>query len=171
VPAPCLAKRGRSGTFLAAFHRMRKTSLLAIALLGALAPAAVDAEPRQQIVPPGRLDSVVRIRDVRVTDGEISGTIVNLTSDELRDLRLRARDVFLWRNEMRPGTDDPSRAEEFTIAGPIPPGGAVPFTAPHGPLPQRRDGDFSTTVELTSVTQQPVAAQAPPPVGTTVVTP
>lgn len=148
---------------------MKNTPLLAMALFGALAPTLAAAEPRQEIVPSGQLQSVVQVRDVRYTDDEISGTIVNLTDNELRDLRLRVRDLFLWRNEMRPGTDDPSRSQELAVAGPIPPRGALQFTAPRTGLPDRSDGEFLTSVGVTSLTQQPVTAQlAPPPVTTTI---
>jgi hypothetical protein len=149
---------------------------LAMGLLVAtpmLAPAEAPLPSRQQLVPPGELESVVRVRDVLVADNEASGTIVNLTDDELRDVRLRIRDFFLWRNERRPGTDDFSRAEEFVVRGPIPPRSALAFTAPRSPLPTRSDGDFRTSIEVTALTRQPVGAQTqpsavapPPPAGT-----
>lgn len=150
---------------------MKTIPVLASLLLGVLAPVLAGAEPptRQEIVPSGHLESVVQVRDVLVSPTELSGTLVNLTDHELRDIRLRASDVFLWRNETRPGTDDPSRSEELVVKGPIPPRGALQFTAPRTPLPDRDDGDFTTRIEVTSLTQQPVTAQAaPPPVTTTV---
>ncbi len=157
---------------------MAKTrTLLAIAILLA-APAGGRAEllppARQQSAAPGHLDSVVRVRDVQVGDTEIRGTLVNFTDDELRDIQLRVRDMFLWRNERRPGIDDVSRSEEFVLKGPVAPHGAIAFTAPRTPLPLRSDGDFNTSVEVTAVTVQPVSGQAqaplgtPPPVGTQV---
>ena len=155
---------------------MTKT-LLAIGLLFAaptVAPAQVPAPSQQQIVPSGQIDTVVRIRDVLVADNEISGTIVNLSDDELRDVRLRVRDLFLWTNERHPGTDNFSRAEELVVKGPIPPRGALAFTAPRSPLAMRSDGEFRTSVEVTGLTRQPVTARAPaspspdiaPPIGT-----
>jgi hypothetical protein len=128
---------------------------------------------RQQFVAPGHLDSVVRIRDVQVTDYELRGTLVNLDDDELRDVRLRVSDMFLWRNERRPGVDDTSRSEEFIVKGPIPPRGAVAFTAPRTAPPPRSDGHYRTNVEVTAATIQPVGGQAqapspPPAVGTSV---
>jgi hypothetical protein len=157
---------------------MKKTkTLLAIGLLLAAPALVVSVEPqppsRQQIVPSGELDSVVRVRDVLIAVNEISGTLVNLTDDELRDVRLRVRDVFYWRNERRPGVDDFSRAEEFVVKGPIPPRGALAFTAPRSPVAPRSDGEFRTSVDVTGLTRQPVTARAPaapapttaPPVG------
>ena len=149
-------------------------------------PAPVPQQPlpsaRQELVAPGRLDSVVRVRDVQIMDIEITGTLVNLTNDELRDIRLRVIDMFLWRNERRPGIDDVSRSEELIVKGPIPPRGALGFTAPRTPPLRRSDGDFRTSVEVTAATIQPVSGQAqapsrletaplgtpgtPPPVGT-----
>ena len=153
---------------------MRKTLLLVIGGLLVAAPhlALAQAPPsaQQEVVGAGEIDSVVRVRDVLVGSNEISGTIVNLTDDELRDVRLRVRDMFLWRNERRPGEDDFSRAEEFIVRGPVPPRGALGFTAPRSPLAPRSDGEYRTSVEVTALTRQPVTAQAPampPPVGST----
>jgi len=153
-------------------------TLLAIAIL-LTAPAAVRAQipveerplsppvpapsARQEIVAPGRLDTVLRVSDVQVTDNEIRGTIANLTNDELRDIRLRVADMFLWRNERRPGTDDVSRTEEFVVRGPIPARGAIAFTAPRTPPPLRSDGDYRTSVEATAATIQPGGGQAQAP--------
>lgn len=141
--------------------------LLAIGLLfaaPAFAPAQAPPPVRQQVVLTGELGSVVRVRDEMVSGDEISGTLVNLTDDELREIRIRVRDTFLWRNERRPGEDNFSRAEEFVVRGPIPPRGALAFTAPHSLLPARSDGDFRTSVEVTSLTRQPMTARAPSPV-------
>ena len=153
---------------------MSKTILLIIGGLLVAAPhlALAQAPPpaQQEVVGSGEIDSVVRVRDVLVGSTEISGTIVNLTDDELRDVRLRVRDMFLWRNERRPGEDDFSRAEEFIVRGPIPPRGAMAFTAPRSPLAPRSDGEYRTSVDVTALTRQPVTAQAPatpPPAGAT----
>lgn len=136
-----------------------------------LAPAQPPSPTRQEIVLAGQVDSMIRVRDVQIGDDEIGATIVNLTDDELRDIRLRVRDMFLWANERRPGVDDVSRAEEFVVKGPIPPRGALAVTAPRSPLPLRSDGDFRTTIEVTSLIRQPITAQAPPTVGSAVGTP
>ena len=149
---------------------MNKTRLLAIGILAtaprfgeaqAPPPAAPPPATQQNVVGTGELESVVSVRDVLVGSGEISGTIVNLTSDELRDVRLRVREMFLWHNERRPGTDDFSRAEEFVVRGPIPPRGGLAFTAPRTAPPTRSDGEYRTTVDVTALTRQPVTAQAP----------
>ena len=153
---------------------MTKTLSLALGGFLVAAPhlALAQAPPpaQQEVFGSGQLESVVRVRDVLVASNEISGTLVNLTDDELRDVRLRVRDMFLWRNERRPGEDDFSRAEEFVVRGPIPPRGALGFTAPRSPLAARSDGEYRTSVDVTALTRQPVTAQAPampPPVGAT----
>jgi hypothetical protein len=152
---------------------MATKTLLAIGLLfavPALTPAQDVLPPRAQIVPAGQIDSVVRVRDVQASSNEMSGTIVNLTDDELRDVRLRVSDMFLWRNERHPGSEDFGRAEEFVVKGPIPPRGALGFTAPRSPLVPRSDGEYRTSVEVTALTRQPVTARAPaaPPPATAV---
>ena len=181
---PTVRKPLPRGTLLAASVGMTKKRLLAIGILAAAprlgdaqvpAPAAPPPAPpsaQHQVVGTGNLESVVSVRDVAVGSTQVGGTLVNLTNDELRDVRLRVRDMFLWDNERRPGTDDFSRAEEFVVRGPIPPRGGLAFTAPRTELPLRSDGEYRTTVDVTALTRQPVTAQAPaaplgdaPPVG------
>jgi hypothetical protein len=132
-------------------------------------------------VAPGRLDSVVRLRDVQITDNELRGTLVSLTNDELRDVRSGWPTCSCGGTSAAPGIDDVSRTEEFIVRGPIPPRGAVAFTAPRTPPPLRSDGDYRTSVEghgghapasergsgaVTLETTPLGSAGSPPPVGT-----
>jgi hypothetical protein len=129
--------------------------LAALALVAVVAPAAraIDVTD-ERVVPEDRLARTVDVEDVTVRDGTVSGTIVNRTGNTLRDVRLVIRHLWLWNNEMHPGTDDPSRAEYYTVPGEIPPNGRQAFTyRPSTPLPEGRAGRFETDVRVASVVE------------------
>jgi hypothetical protein len=92
--------------------------------------------------------------DVRAHDGVISGMVVNKSGNTLRDVKLMIDHAWLWTNERRPGTDDPSRTDFYTMPQAIPPHGAVAFeyrTSP--PLSDRTDGRFDTVVKVAGFTE------------------
>jgi hypothetical protein len=137
---------------------MRRTSLSAIALAAALAawigPTEAVEVTGEQVVPETQLNQEVAVRDVREHDGVVSGTVVNRSDRQLRDVRLLIRYLWLWNNEFRPGTSDPSRAEYFTLPQDVPPHGQVEFTyRPAAPLPERPDGHFETQVRVASMVE------------------
>ncbi len=96
----------------------------------------------------------VAVRNVTSQDGVVSGEIVNHTSQLLRDVELLVRHVWHWKNEFRPGNDNPGMASYYTVAEEIPPGGSVPFTYMElSPLPSRADGQFETMVSVAGFTE------------------
>ena len=114
--------------------------------------AAVAAEPH--IVP---LDTTVAIENVHSTDMDVRGTVVNRTGDQLENVRLIVADKFLWHNERHPGEDNPGDAHDVVVPGPIPPHGTASFEFRRpSPLPDRRDGEFTTEVSAVEVTRRPV---------------
>jgi hypothetical protein len=108
------------------------------------------------------LDTTVRIEEVRTTDDEVTGRIVNETGDQLDDVRLLIADHFLWKNERHPGAESPSDAHTLTVSGPIPPHGEKTFRFRRpSPLPDRRDGRFDTQVSALEATRRPAMAERP----------
>jgi len=125
-------------------------------ILSMLVPLVLmSAAASADLVRSGESASRVEVRDVGLNGGRLAGVLVNRTDDEVSDVRLLASDRFLWRNEMHPGPDDPSRGMAFTVAGPIPPGGTVPFSQPMPPRPRRDDGRFMLDVTVVGLKQQP----------------
>jgi hypothetical protein len=108
-----------------------------------VAPACAERIVGREVV-----DSRVAIRDLRVSDEAVTGRLVNLTSNPIRDIRLAVSDEFLWNNETRPGDDSPGRVEFVTVRGEIPPRGEVAFRVDRQPLPERSDGRFVTDVDV-----------------------
>jgi len=96
----------------------------------------------------------VAVRNVISQNGEVSGEIVNYSPRTLRDVELLVRHVWHWKNEFRPGNDNPGMASYYTMAEEIPPGGSVPFTYMQlSPLPSRADGQFETMVSVAGFTE------------------
>jgi hypothetical protein len=94
------------------------------------------------------------VRDVTVEDGMVSGVVVNNSGYVLRDVDLVIRYGWMWKNEFKPGKNEPSRAVYYTVPGEIAPGGSVPFTYRlESPLPHRADGRFVTSVQVVGFTR------------------
>lgn len=94
------------------------------------------------------------VQSVTVKDGVVSGEVLNKSSRLLRDVQLLIRYVWLWKDEMRPGKDDPGMAVYYTLEKEIPPGGKAPFTyRPASALPSRPDGYFEVSVSVAGFTE------------------
>src|SRR6185295_15960244 len=105
----------------------------------------------------------VRTRDVISRDGVVSGMLDNVSGRPLRDVQLSIHHMWLWEDERRPGIDDRSRLDTYTVPGIIPPGGSVPFSfRPESPLDTGSDGHFESVVQVIGVTELPQATTAAP---------
>jgi hypothetical protein len=119
--------------------------------------AGVSAAFAGGVVSRGESASRVEVRDLAFDGARVSGLLVNHTAEEVSDVRLMVSDRFLWADEMNPGPNDPSRGMPFTVAGPIPPGGTLPFSQPMPPRPPRHDGRFVLEVSVMGLAQRPLA--------------
>ena len=126
---------------------------VSLCLTRAIALAAAE-EP--QIT---KLDTVVAVEGIHSNPALVLGRVVNQTDDQIEQVRLLVTDQFLWRNERHPGSESPAEAYVITVPGPIPPHDAATFTFERpSPLPERRDGEFSTEVSAVELTRRPVSA-------------
>ena len=124
---------------------------IALAVMAGAYPAMLFA---QQVLTHEQAARVVVIKDLTLQGESISATLFNQSANTVRDIQLLIRHVWLWKNEFRPGSDDPSKAFYHTLASEIPPGGSVPFTYKPSPsLPDRSDGTFQTTVSVAGFTE------------------
>ena len=122
---------------------LRAVVCLTMAVLGiaAAAPGPAAAE-------------AVVVRNLTVTDGTVSGDLVNTSHRLVRDVRLLVRHTWLWTSERSPGEESPGRAAYPTVHEDIPPGESRSFTVrANPPLPVRSDGRFETTVEVVGFTE------------------
>ncbi|HEY7219526.1 MAG TPA: hypothetical protein VH985_14170 [Candidatus Binatia bacterium] len=122
----------------------------ALAVAALLSIATIAATANDTVVVAG--DDVSRfatLRNESTKNGEVSGELVNNSSDTLRDVVVEIRYTWLWTDEFHPGKDDPGRTVYYTAAKEIPPGGSVRFEyKPSPPLPVRRDGSFVISIKV-----------------------
>jgi hypothetical protein len=123
---------------------------LAIVVLAAPSVVSVTATANDTMVIAGNeVGRFVTLRNVSIRTGEVSGEVVNNSSDTLRDVVLEIRYSWRWADEFHPGKDDPGRTVYYTAAKEIPPGGSARFDyKPSPPLPERRDGSFVIDVKV-----------------------
>jgi hypothetical protein len=123
---------------------------LAIVALAAPSVVSVTATANDTMVIAGNeVGRFVTLRNVSIKNGEVSGDVVNNSSDILRDVVLDIRYSWRWADEFHPGKDDPGRTVYYTAAKEIPPGGSARFEyKPSPPLPERRDGSFVIDVKV-----------------------
>ena len=133
--------------------RHRALDLTVLVLVGSVW-AAVATAGSERVATTSEAAQMVVVQDVRVHDGVVSGSMLNNSTRVLRDVKLLIRHQWLWRNERNPGTDNPGRADFYTVVGDLPAGGRVPFEYTiTPPLPDRSDGTFRTTVEVVGFTE------------------
>ena len=131
-------------------------SRLGVVSFAALALAGIALAAETTIVAHEKLQKIVEVRDVRVQPDEVSGVLVNLSSNPVRNVQVQIDRSWLWKNERHPGADkdNPGRSVVYAVPGEIPPGGRLPFTyRPDSALPQRSDGSFETSVSVVSLEQ------------------
>ncbi len=125
--------------------------LYALAIFVLAAPNVTVAATANgtMVVAGDEVGRIVALRNVSIKDGEVSGEVVNNSSDTLREVVLQIRYFWRWADEFHPGKDDPGRTVYYTAAKEIPPGGSARFDyKPSPPLPVRRDGSFVIDVKV-----------------------
>ena len=60
-------------------------------------------------------DDVIFLRNVAVKNGEVSGELVNNSPHAVRAVELQILYSWRWKDEFRPGKDDPGRAEYVAL--------------------------------------------------------
>jgi hypothetical protein len=134
---------------------MKRTWLIALAATVLLAPIGAVAAPLPGVIVanPQQAAQTVTIRDVQSEGNTVSGVVTNRSPDVIRNVGLLIRHTWFWSDERHPGEYNPGRASFYTVRGPIPPGGSVPFEYHMSePPPVRADGRFATTVEVMTFT-------------------
>ncbi len=127
---------------------------------GALfAPSPTIAAERQpataaeQLVSNDQIGQTIKVVDVSMQGGMVSGKLVNTSGDTLRDVKLIIDQSWLWNNERHPGSESPGRTD-FYMVPEIPPHGTVTlqYRSPVASV-QRTDGRFTARVMVESFTQ------------------
>jgi hypothetical protein len=94
-------------------------------------------------------DQVLTLEKIAIRDGDVSGELVNRSTQGVYGVDLQVLYSWRWNNDFHPGRDDPGRAEYFRIEKEISPGQRVPFVhKPSPPLPARKDGTFDISIKV-----------------------
>ena len=106
--------------------------------------------PSVTVITEERASQTVQLADVSIEEeGAVSGVLINDSDQFIHNIRVLVRHAWRWKNERKPGTDNPSRAGAYIVRNDVPPGGSLPFKyKPDPPLPKRKDGHFDTTVDI-----------------------
>ncbi len=125
--------------------------LILTLLLSVLSPPVAA----QQLVTNRELANSVDLRNIAASpDGDISATIVNHTNHEVRNVQLMIDYAWMWKNDFKPGQNNPGRTVYVTAPVTIPPHGEGSFTyRPSPPLESRSDGYFIPAVHIVGFTQ------------------
>ena len=123
------------------------------ALLGILVLPLDGTRATAAVVQSSEIDQTVVISGLTVGEGAVSGTVVNKSSATLREVGLLLRQTWLWNDDHHPGADSPGRTLPFTLGGDVAPHASAPFAFQTPPLPQRSDGRFATTMDVTGFTE------------------
>ena len=122
------------------------------------APGKTDISQEKVVTLPDQLketaDQVLTLENIAIRDGDVSGELVNRSTQGVYGVDLQVLYSWRWNNDFHPGRDDPGRAEYFKIEKEIPPGQRVPFVhKPSPPLPARKDGTFDISIKVISFTR------------------
>jgi hypothetical protein len=123
----------------------------------ALTTALAFAQAGEPVTHLSQDNSMLRVEEVTTTDTAVTGRVVNLSNQRIDRIELLVSDVFLWKNDHQPGSEDPGGATKFEVPDPIPAHGSATFRIPRT-LPTRPDGRFMTDVTILRFTaQEPMA--------------
>jgi hypothetical protein len=129
---------------------MRK-SLLVLCTPLALTPllAAATAPATTVEISDGDTDARVGLVDIALRGDVVVGTLINKSSDQIRDIRLLVDFEFLWKDELHPGEDSPGRSVVLTVPGTLEPNAKLAFELkPNPPIPARDDGRFQAKAHV-----------------------
>ncbi len=133
-------------------HRAACTAPLAIAALLALVSQAraVGAALTSE----SRLEAAVEVRDLALAGGTVTGTVVNRSTAELRDVVLQITRAWLWADERNPGPINPGGTYYYTLPATIAPGAAakLSYRLPEVDAPADL-GSFRTTATVVGYTE------------------
>jgi len=112
----------------------------------------VDSATAQRLLSPEEAKSVA-LKDLKADASEVSGVIVNNTSNTIREIEVLIQYHWLWANEFKPGLESPGRVASLKLDKDLLPGESTTFRyVPNPPLPNRQDGRFDPEVAVAGFT-------------------
>ena len=135
-------------------------------MLAALVAATLGvtrvATAAEMLVHPEEISRTLIVQNLSVQGERVAGVVANLSSRRVRDVRLQVTYWWLWADEKRQGTNDPSFVTTELISDEIPPQGQLTFGYMYPAARVRQiDGDFIVDVKVIAyrvVSEVPVPA-------------
>ena len=95
------------------------------------------------------------VSNVSSSGDRVSGTLVNRTSKELKDVVLLVTRSWLWTNERHPGENSPGGSYYFTVKTPVAAGSSLPFSfdLPPPETSASQAGHFEVSIQPTGYTE------------------
>ena len=124
-------------------------SIAFIVLVLQIQPAAAG---EAALVQPSEANTTAGISELTVGSTSVSGTLTNKSSATLREVHLVLRQEFQWKDEMNPGDTSPGRVLPYTLNANLAPNASIAFKFEFDPLPERSDGHFTSSMEVTGFT-------------------
>ena len=132
-----------SGAGAVRMKRIAAAAAVALAL-----GATALAEP-ETLVQPDDISRSVIIQDLSQQGDRVAGVITNLSDKPVRDVRLQIVFSWLWADEHRQGTDDPSFVATEVIHDEIAPRGQTSFGYSYPAAnTMRQDGTFLVDAKI-----------------------
>jgi hypothetical protein len=137
---------------------LKLSHLVGRAAIAASAAAVLQAWPSiavaQSLESTARLDAQVDLRDVAVSGNQATGTVVNRSRNEVRDVVVMVNRAWVWRDERNPGPINPGGTYYFTLPTAVPAGGSAKFTFDLPPVDAPADlGSFQSSVAIQGYTE------------------
>ena len=127
---------------------------VAIALAAMLRAGEGWGQSPGSSIPEVRTEAAVGVRDVSLSGDVVSGTLVNRSSREVRDIGVLVTRAWLWRDEQHPGPINPGGTYAFKVPGPIAQGATTPFRFELPTVDAPADlGSFHATAAVTGFTE------------------
>ena len=133
---------------------MKSLHRIVCSLVGALAVGISASSGADTVVSAPAALHAVTVENLQFDNGGINGEIVNRTQHRLEQIKLQVTYNWLWRNELKPGTDSPGWVGQLTVPATLAPGERYTFHyTPEQPLTPRDDGRFAPAVGVVSYTE------------------
>jgi hypothetical protein len=129
--------------------RLRDRTASVAALAGGLLFLSAAAFAGEAVVAPEEIVRALALENLVVQNDRVAGVIVNTSSQRVRDVKLRIVFSWLWADEHRQGTDDPSFAVIEVVHDEIQPQGNLTFGYSYpSAMNARTDGRFLVEVRI-----------------------
>ena len=123
-------------------------------IIGFMLMSASATASAQTVISANQSDEIIEVRNLTSNDSVVSGEIVNRSRREVRNVELLIRQMWRWKNEFHPGSEDLGTGSYYTVERTIPAGATIPFTyRQRAASTARTDGQYEIAVSVAGFTE------------------